>query len=86
MYRDSNGVQWAMIPEGGGRFHAVPDPNGPRYYDPTPSKTQSALSEGAVASIIETYARAFAVNVRDRASAPGWLWLVIGYFLLRGRR
>lgn len=86
MYRDQNGVLWAMVPEGGGRFHAIPDQGGQRYYDPTPSRTTSQLSEGAVAWHIERYAQTFAANVRDRSSVPGWLWLVVGYFLLKRRR
>lgn len=86
MYRDSNGVQWAMIPEGGNRFHAVPFSGSPRVYVPAPSRTTSALTEGAVASLIEQYARSFAANVRDREAVPGWVWLVIGYVLLKGRR
>jgi hypothetical protein len=86
MYRDANGVQWAMVPESGGGWHAIPDQGGARYYDPTPSRTQSSSQQGAVAAFIEQYARTFAANVRERASVPGWLWLVIGYVLLKGER
>jgi methylase of polypeptide subunit release factors len=76
MYRDRNGVVWGLIPEGGGRFHGVPDPGSQRVYVPSPSRTVSVLTEGAAASLIEQYATSFAANVVDRGSGSGSLVLV----------